>query len=156
MKYLIILISLLYSNILLSQSADDCMSNLSIFAEYYKVKNYDSAYEPWLEVRKNCPKINVAIYTYGKRMLENFIKESLKKGDEGVGDAKKYQQDLLNLYDEWLINFPEYRGRKIVGEIISNKAQVMVDYKLASNQEIYNIFNKAYTCLLYTSPSPRD
>ena len=68
----------------------------------------------------------------------------MKKGDEGVADAKKYQQDLLNLYDEWLINFPEYRGRKIVGEIISNKAQVMVDYKLASNQEIYNIFNKSF------------
>ena len=136
---------LLTINVSFSQSADDCISNLSIFAEYYKVKNYDSAYEPWMQVRRNCPQINVAIYTYGKRMLENFIKESLKKGAEGVADAKKYQQDLLKLYDEWLINFPEYRGRKIVGEIISNKAQVMVDYKLASNQEIYNVFNTAYT-----------
>ena len=77
-------------------------------------------------------------------MLETFIKESLKKGDEGRADAKKYQEDLLKLYDEWLINFPEYRGRKIVGEIISNKAQAMVDFKLASNQEIYNVFNTAY------------
>ena len=128
---------LLTINVSFSQSADDCISNLSIFAEYYKVKNYDSAYEPWMQVRKQCPKMNVAIYTYGKRMLENFIKECLKKGIEGVEDAEKYQQDLLKLYDEWLINFPEYRGRKIVGEIISNKAQVMVDYKLASNQEIY-------------------
>ena len=80
-----------------------------------------------------------------KKNVENFIKESLKKGDEGWQMQKNIKQDLLKLYDEWLINFPEYRGRKIVGEIISNKAQVMVDYKLASNQEIYNIFNKAYT-----------
>ena len=95
MKYLILLAFLLYSNILLSQSADDCLSNLSIFAEYYKVKNYDSAYEPWIQVRNTCPKINVAIYTYGKRMLENFIKESLKKGDEGQADAKKYQARFI-------------------------------------------------------------
>ena len=41
-------------------------------------------------------------------------------------------------------NFPQYKGRTIIGEIISNKAQAMVDYKLASNQEIYNVFDKAY------------
>ena len=127
MKYFVLALPFFFVNFISSQSTDDCLSNLSIFAEYYKVKNYDSAYEPWMQVRRNCPQINVAIYTYGKRMLENFIKESLKKGIEGVEDAEKYQQDLLNLYDEWLINFPEYRGRKIVGEIISNKAQVMVD-----------------------------
>ena len=144
MKKFLILIAFTFSIAGYSQSTDDCLSNLSIFAEYYKVKNYDSAYEPWIQVRNTCPKINVAIYTYGKRMLETFIKESLKKGDEGQADAKKYQEDLLKLYDEWLVNFPEYRGRKIVGEIISNKAQVMVDFKLASNKEIYSVFNTAY------------
>ena len=144
MKKFLILIAFTFSIVGYSQSTDDCLSNLSIFAEYYKVKNYDSAYEPWIQVRNTCPKINVAIYTYGKRILETFIKESLKKGDEGQADAKKYQEDLLKLYDEWLVNFPEYRGRKIVGEIISNKAQVMVDFKLASNKEIYSVFNTAY------------
>ena len=142
-KFFVISFSL-FSLFISSQTSDDCLSNLSIFAEYYKVKNYDSAYEPWMQVRKNCPKMNVAIYTYGKRMLESFIKENIKKGPESVSIVKKYQDDLLNLYDEWLVNFPSFKGRKIVGEIISNKAQAMVDFKLASNQEIYNVFDKAY------------
>ena len=144
MKKILLLLFIISSLNVFSQSSEDCLSNLSIFAEYYKVKNYDSAYEPWMQVRNNCPKMNVAIYTYGKRMLESFIKENKSKGVDGEADVIKYQNDLLKLYDEWLENFPQYKGRTIIGEIISNKAQAMVDYKLASNQEIYNVFDKAY------------
>ena len=144
MKKILSLLFIISSLNIFSQSSEDCLSNLSIFAEYYKVKNYDSAYEPWMQVRNNCPKMNVAIYTYGKRMLESFIKENKSKGLDGEADVIKYQNDLLKLYDEWLENFPQYKGRTIIGEIISNKAQAMVDYKLASNQEIYNVFDKAY------------
>ena len=144
MKKLLTLLVFMFCLNVFSQSSEDCLSNLSIFAEYYKVKNYDSAYEPWMQVRNDCPKMNVAIYTYGKRMLESFIKENKSKGVDGEAEVIKYQNDLLQLYDEWLENFPQYKGRKIVGEIISNKAQAMIDYKLASNQEIYDVFDKAY------------
>jgi len=144
MKKILAILFIISSINVFSQSSEDCLSNLSIFAEYYKVKNYDSAYEPWMQVRNDCPKMNVAIYTYGKRMLESFIKENKSKGVDGEADVIKYQNDLLKLYDEWLENFPQYKGRTIIGEIISNKAQAMVDYKLASNQEIYNVFDKAY------------
>jgi tetratricopeptide (TPR) repeat protein len=133
-KYLLILIL----NVSWSQSSDDCINNLSIFAEYYKVKNYDSAYEPWMKVRQECPKINAAIYSYGKRMLDHFIKTS--DGEQKI----TYQNDLIKLYDEWLVNFPELRGRKIIGEIISNKAQAMLDNKFASKSEIYKVFDEAY------------
>ena len=130
---------LLIINVSFSQSVDDCISNLSIFAEYYKVKNYDSAYEPWMKVRQECPNMNAAIYSYGKRMLEHYIKTS--EGEQKIA----YQNDLIKLYDEWLVNFPELRGRKIIGEIISNKAQAMLDNKFASKSEIYKVFDKAYS-----------
>ena len=87
-KLLTLLVFMLCLNVF-SQSSEDCLSNLSIFAEYYKVKNYDSAYEPWMQVRNDCPKMNVAIYTYGKRMLESFIKENKSKGVDGEGDLIK-------------------------------------------------------------------
>ncbi len=119
-------------------SSNECMEQLSIFAESAKIKNYEAAYEPWMSVRKECPKINPAIYFQGSRMLEDFIKKS--EGEQ----KKSYQQDLLKLYDEWLLNFPAYNGRSIVGQIISNKAQKMIDYKLASNNDIFEIFEKAY------------
>ena len=46
-----------------AQNSEECLQNLSIFAEYAKVKNYTEAYEPWMRVRKECPSLNVAIYS---------------------------------------------------------------------------------------------
>ena len=69
-----LLISLILQNFLYPQDTGVCMQDLSIFAEYVKVKNYASASEPWLRVRKNCPDLNAAIYTYGERILKDNIR----------------------------------------------------------------------------------
>ena len=42
-----------------SQDNSACMQDLSIFAEYVKVKNYDAAIEPWIKVRENCPDLSL-------------------------------------------------------------------------------------------------
>ena len=120
-------------------SFDDCISNLSIFAEYAKVKNYDSAYDPWVAVKNECPDLNSAIYIYGERILKDFIKNS--EGDKKV----KFQSDLINLYDEWLTYFPKTKsGKSQVGKILAIKGQSMVDYKLAKNQEVFEVFDQAF------------
>lgn len=139
MKYKVLFILFFSFISQISHASEDCMSNLSIFAEYYKVKNYNSAYEPWMKVRQECPKINAAIYSYGKRMLEHFINKS--EGDQKLA----YQNDLIKLYDEWLVNFPSLKGRNIKGEIMSNKAQALLENKLASKAEIFNTFDMAYS-----------
>lgn len=40
----------------------DCSTNLSIFNEHAKVKNYDAAYEPWLVVYNNCPELHLLLF----------------------------------------------------------------------------------------------
>ena len=57
----------------LAQDVNVCMQDLSIFAEFAKVKNYKAAFEPWMRVRQNCPTINAAVYTYGERILKDLI-----------------------------------------------------------------------------------
>ena len=42
-----------------AQANDECLQNLSIFAEYAKVKNYTAAYEPWSKVRKDLSLIHI-------------------------------------------------------------------------------------------------
>ena len=84
-----------------AQDINACMQDLSIFAEFAKVKNFKSAFEPWSRVRQECPTINVAVYSYGERILKDFIKNGTP---EEIEASKK---DLIVLYDEWVQNFPE-------------------------------------------------
>jgi tetratricopeptide (TPR) repeat protein len=139
-KILTLSLLLIFSINSFSQSKEDCLSNLSIFAEYAKVKNYDAAYEPWLEVKSQCPKLNIAIYVYGERLLKSFIKKS-----EG-NKRDEYQEDLLDLYDEWLKHFSKSKsGKNEMGKILAIKAQTMIDYKLADNETIYDVYDMAFT-----------
>lgn len=122
-----------------AQSNENCNQNLSIFAESAKVKNYEAAYEPWIAVRNECPSLNVAIYTYGERIL----KSRLKKAE---GAAKQVEaQDLMKLYDQWIQNFPTKKGKSTIGSILASKAQTMMDNKLGSTAEIYATFDQAFT-----------
>jgi tetratricopeptide (TPR) repeat protein len=122
-----------------AQDINICMQDLSIFAEYTKVKNYKSAFEPWMKVRTNCPTINAAVYSYGERILKDYIKNGTPEEQEA---SKK---DLIKLYDEWIQYFPEKKGKKIIGDITSKKAQALLDFKLADIKTVYNTFDEAYT-----------
>ncbi|MGB1405195.1 MAG: hypothetical protein ACPG6F_05935, partial [Flavobacteriaceae bacterium] len=115
------------------------MQDLSIFAESAKVKNYKEAYEPWMRVRTNCPDINLAVYSYGERILKDFIENGTPE------EQNSAKADLVKLYDEWVLYFPKRRNESTVGDVISKKAQAMLDYELADLKTIYTTFDEAYT-----------
>ena len=75
LKIFIFLTGLMMTCPLAGQNTEECLQNLSIFAEYAKIKNYDEAYAPWMSVRKECPSLNVAIF----RMGSEFSKTESKK-----------------------------------------------------------------------------
>ena len=136
-----ILLLMMASGLIATAQLDksSCPANLSIFAEFSKVKNYDSAYQPWLEVRNNCPELNVATFKYGERILNHKIKNA-------TDDKAALQASLMSLYDDWLTYFPNTkRGASEVGKILSSKAQAMVDNKQGTKREAYEIFDQAFT-----------
>ncbi|MDG1762417.1 MAG: hypothetical protein P8H38_04080 [Flavobacteriaceae bacterium] len=134
-----LILASLYQATVFAQDVNVCMQDLSIFAEFAKVKNYKSAYEPWKKVRTECPTINVAIYSYGERILKDRIKTGTPEEQNLAKD------DLIKLYDEWVVNFPKKRNQSVVGDITSKKAQALLDYKLADLKEVYSTFDEAYT-----------
>ena len=132
-----------------SDTSEECLQNLSIFAESAKVKNYNEAFEPWSKVRNECPSLNVAIYSYGERILKDKIKNGT---DDEIDISKK---DLILLYDQWLEYFPKKRGKKVSGDILSNKAQSMLDYNIGDKNEIYKVFDQAFKSDLKSFTNPK-
>jgi len=131
---------ILFTSPLFSQlSSDECLEQLSIFAESAKIKNYQAAYEPWKKVLDNCPKLSLATYQYGEIILKDFIKKS-----ESEEDKSKYLNDLLDLYDQWAQNFPERKGVRQIGKIYSSKGQAMLDNGIKNKELIYDTFDYAF------------
>ena len=131
---------ILFTSPLFSQlSSDECLEQLSIFAESAKIKNYQAAYEPWKTVLDNCPKLSLATYQYGEIILKDFIKKS-----ETEENKSKYLNDLLSLYDQWAENFPERKGIRQIGKIYSSKGQAMLDNGVKDKELIYDTFDYAF------------
>ncbi len=113
----------------------ECMTNLSIYVEHAKVKNYDAAYTPWKMVYDNCPDVNWANFAYGERILKDKVKKS--SGAEKDG----YITDLLALYDNSLKYFPK-KAKK--AEVVIDKVLLKYDNKMISDQEIYDQLHQAF------------
>ncbi|MEM6892765.1 MAG: hypothetical protein AAGD88_17400 [Bacteroidota bacterium] len=113
----------------------ECMTNLSIYAEHAKVKNYDAAYEPWKMVYESCPDINKANFSYGEKILKHKIKNSSGADKDG------YIQDLMELYD----NSSKYFAAKYPkGVVNTKKSLLMFDNKMASDDELYGMLGEAF------------
>lgn len=114
----------------------ECMTNLSIFSEHAKVKNYDAAYEPWKMVYEACPQLNNAIYVYGERILNDKI-------EKASGTQKEsFVNDLMGLYDNKLKHFA---SKTSVGETMVDKAMVKYDNKMADDAQMYAMLSDAFT-----------
>ena len=132
-----------------AQNQEDLQS-LSIFSEYVKSKNYDSAYTPWMELRKRNPRFNKAIFVYGERILNHKIKNST--GDEQIG----YINDMLKLWSERAEIFPSVTPK---GTYLAKASQLKYDNRKAlelSKDQLFASFNEAYTTDAKTFTNPKS
>ena len=113
----------------------ECMTNLSIFAEHAKVKNYDAAYEPWKMVYNSCPDLNRAIYSYGERILKHKIKNSAGADKDG------HIQDLLAVYDD---SRKYFSAKFPLAGVIIDKVELKRKEKMISDDDIYNQLSQAF------------
>lgn len=137
-------------NIGFAQQDEECMTKLSIFHEYVKAKNYDAAYEPWMDVRNKCPKFNNAIYIDGEKILDDKI-------EKAVGaDKVAYINDLIKLWDERMLHFASKTPK---GEYAAKGCQLMFDNKEIlnkTNEELYECFDAAYKADKSTFTNPKS
>ena len=58
MKKILIILLFFTHSVCFSQATEEDINALSNFSEYVKAKNYNSAFEPWMELRQRNPKFN--------------------------------------------------------------------------------------------------
>ena len=134
--YLIIVAMLMITSLSVAQAQNpECMTNLSIYAEHAKVKNYDAAYDPWKMVYESCPDINKANFSLGERILKHKIKNASGSDKDG------YIQDLLTLFDDSMKYFPSKFPK---AGVAIDKALLMYDNKMASGEQLYNMLDNAF------------
>lgn len=145
---LFIAVLFLSFNFSLAQNEED-MNSLSIFTEYVKAKNYDAAYEPWMELRQRNPKFNDAIYKLGEKILAHKIKNST--GAEQVA----YINDMVKLWEE---RGTYYAAKTPKGTYLAKSCQLKYDHKEALNLndvELYKCFDDAYKTDAKTFTNPK-
>ena len=113
----------------------ECMTNLSIYTEHVKVKNYDAAYEPWKMVYVNCPELNWANFAYGERILKDKIKKS------SGAEREAYIGDLIALGHDSMKYFPE---KAKMADVMIDEVLMKYQHKMIDDDEVYSLLGKAF------------
>lgn len=147
---LLIAVLFLGLNVSFGQNEEECRNKLSIMAEYTKSKNFEAAYQPFMELRKECPKYNKAIYVYGEKILDHKIENAT--GAEKVA----FINDLIKMWDERALNFAKITPK---GEYDAKKCQLKYDNRAElglSEDQLYNCFDSAFTSDKDTFENPKS
>jgi len=108
----------------------NCITNLSLYREYYKQKNYTDALEPWRWTFINCPKASGNIYKNGPII----IKAKMKKDKD---NKLAYVDTLMQIYDKRIEHF----GKE--GFVLGLKGADLLRYNKESYEEAYQILKKS-------------
>lgn len=135
-KFYIVAIAILgFVGAVNAQNNPECTTNLSIYSEHVKVKNYDAAYTPWKMVYDNCPGLHKANFIHGERILKYKIEKA------AGAEKTNFINDLMALYDASIVSFPSDFTK---AGVAIDKALLMNDEKTGTDQEIYDILDKAF------------
>jgi hypothetical protein len=114
---------------------DNCFQKEKEYQVFLNTQKTLLAFEPWSEVRKNCPKLNENLYSDGKTILQYQIDNAATE------EAKEILvRDLMKLYDQFYKNFPEKAQ-----DFELNKAMALYDNKIDANDEIFNLLENTFT-----------
>lgn len=110
-----------------------CITNISLYTEFYKQKNYADAYGPWKEALKYCPKSSKNLYIRGVTIMKNMIGKAKTEAERDTLIA-----ELMRMYDLRIANFGE------AAENTAKKAMDLETYKRdAGLREYYPIYLEA-------------
>lgn len=136
-KLTLLLALFLGANMAIAQ--DECMTKMSIMAEYAKAKNFKDAYGPYKELLNTCPKYNKAIYKYGEDILEDKIKNA------AGGEKVAFISELIKM---WEVRKANFASKTPKGKYETKAALLQYDNKAIlkkTDEQLYAAFDAAFT-----------
>ncbi|WP_046756447.1 tetratricopeptide repeat protein [Kordia jejudonensis] len=119
---------------LMTNAQNTCNETLSLFAGNVTSKNFSKAKSQLNYLRKNCATINSAIYAHGETVLTHELKNATNKKEAALA--------LIQLYKDRIANVPAKTKK---GLILTKIGGVMLNYKIGSLKEQYDVFDEAFT-----------
>jgi tetratricopeptide (TPR) repeat protein len=136
LKFSLLIAVLVASSVAFAQKygkdSAQCVSNLSLYREYYKQKNYADAMAGWRYVFLNCPQ--ASLYTF----VDGAFLVSLKINASKDAVQQAYIDTLMMVYDGRIAAF----GKE--GYVLGRKAVDLFKYRTKNSQEVYAISKRAY------------
>lgn len=102
----------------------DFLNELSLYTEFYKQKDYKSAFPHWEKLYLNYPKSTPNIYIHGGKMYEDKIEKASTDAERD-----KILDKYMKLYDKRI----KYFGNR--GYVLGRKGMSWLKYKLNQNRE---------------------
>ena len=133
--FAVMALSLVFSLAYGQAQNQECLTNLSIYVESAKVKNYDAAYEPWKLTYEACPELNRANYLYGERILKHKIENSA--GEERAA----YAALLLKVYDD---SMKYFQSRYPLASVVIEKVLLQRSENMIGDDEIFSQLDQAF------------
>lgn len=109
-----------------------CISNVSLYQEFYKQKAYVDAYGPWRQVMQHCPRFSKAIYQKGVTIMKSMINQA-----STAEERDAYIDELMATYDQRI----QYFGEE--AEVKAMKAQTLSTLRPGNVKEVYEIYADA-------------
>ena len=108
-----------------------CITNLSLYREYYKQKNYEDALNPWRWTYINCPQSSGNIFKNGPIIIKSKMKQD-------KANKSAYIDTLMQIYDKRI----EYFGKE--GFVLGLKGSDLLRYDKSRYIEAYNYLKKSF------------
>ncbi len=109
-----------------------CISNVSLYQEYYKQKSYTDCYGPWREILAHCPRFSKGVYQRGETIMIAMINQAANAEERNA-----YIDEMMNMFDLRIANFGEEAVVK------AKKAQTLSVLRPNDFKTIYEIYADA-------------
>jgi len=109
-----------------------CISNVSLYQEFYKQKSYTDCYEPWRQILQHCPRFSKTVYQRGSTIIKSMINVA-----QTADERNALIDELMRMYDQRI----QYFGEE--AKVKAMKAQDLSTLRPKAVKEIYENYADA-------------